>query len=244
MGHRVLRVRVEDPPRPGCVRAAAAVSGGPALALLPVLSPPAAEETDRAGARRRGLVLCGTSSMLFACALLALLGLATSCSFIVPRSEWRALPSECSSRLGHPVRYVVISHTAGSFCNSPDSCEQQARNVQHYHKNELGWCDVAYNFLIGEDGHVYEGRGWNIKGDHTGPIWNPMSIGITFMGNFMDRVPAKRALRAALNLLECGVSRGFLRSNYEVKGHRDVQSTLSPGDQLYQVIQSWEHYRE
>ncbi|NP_033428.1 peptidoglycan recognition protein 1 precursor [Mus musculus] len=182
--------------------------------------------------------------MLFACALLALLGLATSCSFIVPRSEWRALPSECSSRLGHPVRYVVISHTAGSFCNSPDSCEQQARNVQHYHKNELGWCDVAYNFLIGEDGHVYEGRGWNIKGDHTGPIWNPMSIGITFMGNFMDRVPAKRALRAALNLLECGVSRGFLRSNYEVKGHRDVQSTLSPGDQLYQVIQSWEHYRE
>lgn len=47
-------MRVEDPPRPGCVRAAAAVSGGPALALLPVLSPPAAEETDRAGARRRG----------------------------------------------------------------------------------------------------------------------------------------------------------------------------------------------
>lgn len=59
-----------------------------------------------------------------------------------------------------------------------------------------------------------------------------------------DRVPAKRAVRAALNLLKCGVSQGYLRSNYEVKGHRDVQSTLSPGDQLYEIIQRWDHYRE
>ncbi|XP_028711999.1 peptidoglycan recognition protein 1 [Peromyscus leucopus] len=183
-------------------------------------------------------------SMLFAWTLLALVGLGASCSSNVPRSEWKARPSECSQRLQHPVRYVVISHTAGSPCASPASCEQQARNVQHYHMSTLGWCDVAYNFLIGEDGHVYEGRGWNIKGDHTGPTWNPISIGITFMGNYMDRVPPKRAIRAALNLLDCGVAQGFLRSNYEVKGHRDVQNTLSPGDQLYEIIQQWKHYRE
>ncbi|XP_035300251.1 uncharacterized protein LOC118238768 [Cricetulus griseus] len=47
-----------DPPRPAWVRVAvaAAVSGSPrarSLARLGVLSPPAAEETDRAGARRR-----------------------------------------------------------------------------------------------------------------------------------------------------------------------------------------------
>ncbi|XP_055471566.1 peptidoglycan recognition protein 1 [Psammomys obesus] len=184
------------------------------------------------------------SSMLFAWALLALLGLAAPCSFVVPRSEWEALPSECSKTLQQPVRYVVISHTAGSICTSPASCEQQARNVQHYHMSSLGWCDVAYNFLIGEDGHVYEGRGWSIKGDHTGPTWNPLSIGITFMGNYMDRLPPRRALRAAQNLLECGVSQGFLRSNYEVKGHRDVQKTLSPGNQLYDLIRGWAHYRE
>lgn len=83
--------------------------------------------------------------MLFAGVLLALLGLAASCSFVVPRREWKALPSNCPTRLRHPVRYVVISHTAGSFCNSPDSCEQQARNVQHYHMKERYWCDVGYN---------------------------------------------------------------------------------------------------
>ena len=69
---------------------------------------------------------------------------------------------------------------------------------------------LLHSFLIGEDGHVYEGRGWNIKGDHTGPIWNPMSIGITFMGNFMgkysmswtgDGVGSKGATRSAVYML-------------------------------------------
>lgn len=43
------------------------------------------------------------------------------------------------------------------------------------------------SFLIGEDGLVYEGRGWNIKGAHAGPTWNPISIGISFMGNYMSK---------------------------------------------------------
>ncbi|ELW71137.1 peptidoglycan recognition protein 1 [Tupaia chinensis] len=166
------------------------------------------------------------------------------CGPIVPRSEWRALASECSQKLRLPVRYVVVSHTAGSSSNTPASCAQQAQNVQHYHARMLEWCDVSYNFLIGEDGLVYEGRGWNIKGDHTGPTWNPISIGITFMGNYMERAPPPRALRAAKNLLACGVAKGVLSPRYEVKGHRDVQQTLSPGDQLYEIIKTWPHYRE
>lgn len=87
---------------------------------------------------------------LFVWTLLALVGVAqkaggqAACGPIVPRSEWKALASECTERLSLPVRYVIISHTAGSTCSSPASCEQQARNVQHYHVREKGWCDVAY----------------------------------------------------------------------------------------------------
>ncbi|XP_040832069.1 peptidoglycan recognition protein 1-like [Ochotona curzoniae] len=188
---------------------------------------------------------------LLACALLTLLDLGEAgnrqptavCGPIVPRREWKARASECAKRLSHPVRYVVVSHTAGSHCNTPELCEKQVQNVQHFHKQK-GWCDVGYNFLIGEDGLVYEGRGWNIKGDHTGPTWNTRAIGISFMGNFMDRAPHPRALRAAQSLLACGQALGILSSNYEVKGHRDVQQTLSPGDRLYDIIQTWPHYRE
>ncbi|XP_057568961.1 peptidoglycan recognition protein 1 isoform X1 [Hippopotamus amphibius kiboko] len=186
---------------------------------------------------------------LLAWALFALLGLveaqrdSINCPAIVSRTEWSALESECNKRLQKPLRYVVVSHTAGSACDTPASCLRQVQNVQHYHVQTLGWCDVGYNFLIGEDGLIYEGRGWNTLGAHSGPIWNPRAFGISFMGNYMDRVPPDRAIRAAESLLACGVTQGFLTRNYEVKGHRDVQQTLSPGDQLYKIIQRWPHYR-
>ena len=31
----------------------------------------------------------------------------------------------------------------------------------------LGWPDIGYNYLVGEDGQAYEGRGWNKEGAHT-----------------------------------------------------------------------------
>ena len=30
-----------------------------------------------------------------------------------------------------------------------------------------GWWDIGYSFLVGEDGNIYEGRGWNEIGAHT-----------------------------------------------------------------------------
>lgn len=89
-------------------------------------------------------------SVLFAWTLLTLLGVAQkaggqkSCDFVVPRREWNGLASSCTERVPLPARYVIIAHTAGSTCDSPASCEQQVRNVQHYHVRTKGWCDVSY----------------------------------------------------------------------------------------------------
>lgn len=46
-----------------------------------------------------------------------------------------------------------------------------------------GWDDIGYNFLVGDDGNIYEGRGWGIKGAHS-PKYNANSLGICFIGNF------------------------------------------------------------
>lgn len=40
-----------------------------------------------------------------------------------------------------------------------------------------------YNFMIGEDGNVYEGRGWSMVGGYM-LYWNIVSLGIVVMGNF------------------------------------------------------------
>ena len=33
-----------------------------------------------------------------------------------------------------------------------------SRNIQHFHINGNGWCDIGYSFLVGGDGNIYEGK--------------------------------------------------------------------------------------
>jgi N-acetylmuramoyl-L-alanine amidase len=49
--------------------------------------------------------------------------------------------------------------------------------------SSAGYNDIAFNFLIGDDGNVYEGRGWEVTGQHT-PSFNEKSLGFAFIGNF------------------------------------------------------------
>lgn len=39
--------------------------------------------------------------------------------------------------------------------------------MQTFHMESKGWDDIGYNFMIGGDGAVYEGRGWDSQGAHT-----------------------------------------------------------------------------
>lgn len=39
--------------------------------------------------------------------------------------------------------------------------------MQTYHMESKNWDDIAYNFIVGGDGAVYEGRGWEKQGAHT-----------------------------------------------------------------------------
>ncbi|PIO16196.1 hypothetical protein AB205_0060950, partial [Aquarana catesbeiana] len=167
---------------------------------------------------------------------------AQRCPTIVSRSQWGGRSPTCRSRLSTPVPNAVIHHTEGAFCNSQATCSAQVRNIQNYHMNTQKWCDIGYNFLVGEDGRVYEGRGWTTLGAHA-RSYNPISIGISFIGSFTNRAPNSAALNAARQLIACGVPRNFIRSNYVLKGHRNVNPTSCPGNSLYRVIQGWPHFR-
>ena len=68
----------------------------------------------------------------------------------------------------------------------------------------LGWADIGYNWLVGEDGRVYEGRGWQRQGAHTAG-YNSVAHAVSVMGNFMSSKPNNAALTAVRNILACGV---------------------------------------
>ncbi len=82
------------------------------------------------------------------------------CPTIISRAEWGARsPSGTISNLPNPVTYAVIHHSEGSSCTTKASCINIVKNIQTYHMDTQKWFDIGYNFLIGEDGNVYEGRG-------------------------------------------------------------------------------------
>ncbi|TMW41094.1 hypothetical protein DOY81_013826 [Sarcophaga bullata] len=140
-------------------------------------------------------------------------------------------------------KYVIIHHdsedrNAATFWHVPRKFCKTCNTIRSM---TLEYNDIGYNFLIGNDGVVYEGTGWRVAGAHTYG-YNANGTGIAFIGNYSAKLPTQQALTAAKKLLECGVKTGQLEENYELFAASQVSSTKSPGLILYNEIQDWDHW--
>nr|XP_006816284.1 PREDICTED: peptidoglycan recognition protein 3-like [Saccoglossus kowalevskii] len=102
---------------------------------------------------------------------------------LITREQWGARPPNGKWYMSLPVDLSFIHHTVGSHCYDIETCCEVMRATQNYHMDSLGWSDIGYSFLIGEDGNAYEGRGWGVIGAHTSG-YNDVSHGISFMGTY------------------------------------------------------------
>lgn len=183
--------------------------------------------------------------------------------------DWGGKPA--NKKLGEqklPIQRVIISHTAAEGCESMVSriiphiplsinlsqppipyilsplkevCSARVKVVQSFHMDSWGWDHIGYNFLVGGDGRVYEGRGWNYVGAHT-KGYNTNSVGISFIGTFTKTKPTERQLKACQLLIAEGVRLKKLDPNYRLYGHRQLSATESPGDEVYRIIKTWPHW--
>ncbi|XP_063705326.1 peptidoglycan-recognition protein SC2-like [Culicoides brevitarsis] len=164
------------------------------------------------------------------------------CPSIVTRTEWGAIPASSTNLPTRPAPWYVIHHTAGTSCSTKTTCSAEMRAIQHLHINTNGWADIGYNFLIGGDGLVYEGRGWGKQGAHA-PGYNDKSVGISFMGTFTSGLPTSAALQAAKDLISCGVTLGHVAKSYSLIGHRQAVATECPGNKLFDEIKTWPNFK-
>ncbi|XP_069502262.1 peptidoglycan recognition protein 1-like [Ambystoma mexicanum] len=164
------------------------------------------------------------------------------CPKIISRSAWGAHATKCSTPLATPVANVIIHHSAGPACNNRVKCTTIVKGIQRYHMDTNKWCDIGYSFVVGEDGSVFEGRGWKKIGTHA-PPFNSKSIGICVLGTFTSRAPSAAAQNAVKSLIKCGISKGFIRHNYDLRGHRNVGQTSCPGNSFYKIITKWAHFK-
>ncbi|MCL5883498.1 MAG: N-acetylmuramoyl-L-alanine amidase [Actinobacteria bacterium] len=103
---------------------------------------------------------------------------------IISRAQWGAneaymtWPPEYSQ-----PKKIVIHHTV-TMNGDPDPAAT-IRTIYYYHAVSLGWGDIGYNFLIDQQGRIYQGRsgGNGVIGAHA-LGWNEGTIGISVLGNY------------------------------------------------------------
>ena len=79
---------------------------------------------------------------------------------LVTRADWSTVAPDAAVLKRQPmgkVQFVSVHHTETPI---PDSVSevQRLRNIQSYHQQTQQWGDIAYHYLIGPSGKVYEGR--------------------------------------------------------------------------------------
>ncbi|XP_069700794.1 peptidoglycan-recognition protein LC-like [Periplaneta americana] len=162
----------------------------------------------------------------------------------VNRREWLAQPPlKKGTKLHHPLPLVVILHTATEGCSTQAECVFLVRHTQTFHIESNGWDDIGYSFLVGGDASVYVGRGWDTQGAFAYG-YNNRSIGIAFIGTFIDDVPVPKQIAAGLQLIQQGVQLGKIAKDYKVMAHRQLSATESPGLAFYEIIKTWDHWAE
>lgn len=149
---------------------------------------------------------------------------------VVPREGWGALPAT-GTFAGHDIDHITVHH-AGSAHGTTGPA--QFRGWQAWHRH-LGWGDIAYHFIIGRDGLVYEGRAHTVVGA-TATEYDPTGHFLVVVeGNFDESTPTPEQLEMLARMVAWG-SRQFGVPVAEAMGHRDHASTTCPGDALYAAI--------
>jgi len=140
--------------------------------------------------------------------------------------------------MDNPVPYVVIHHSEGRNCTTKTECINVVKTMQINDMNNNEWADIGFNFLVGGDGNIYEGRGWERVGTHaTG--YNSLSIGICFLGDYSTTAPDNTMVDPVLQLIQCGMDDGWITVEHMTIGHVQAVITDCPGDALYELIQTW-----
>lgn len=143
------------------------------------------------------------------------------------------------------IERFIIHHTATT--SNLDDPAAAIRSIYYYHAVTRGWGDIGYNYLIDQQGRIYEGRfgGEKVVGAHAGYA-NAESIGIGVLGDYRHEEVPYAVIQSLINLISTKAKKyniqadGFSSLDGEllpnIIGHRDVNDTDCPGRKLYEKL--------
>jgi len=104
--------------------------------------------------------------------------------------------------------------------------------------------DIPFNFLIGGDGLIFEGRGFNTIGQHS-VGFDDITLGIGFIGNFTETQPNESLLDATLNFFGEALRIDKFAYDYRINLASEFGGS-GPGEAFETIIKSnsrsWHRY--
>lgn len=161
---------------------------------------------------------------------------------MIPRSMWGAQATPFGSVLKKPATSVTVHHPYPHKAPLGASSEQEIKEVKAIHKfHKSKWLGIGYNFIVTQNGNVYEGRGWGRQGAHAGTTeGNETSYGIAFLIDGNVEAPTTLAQLAFRLLRNDGVRLGHLTADHALKFHHDWHATNCPGPVLEAALRAVE----
>ncbi|KAH8366207.1 hypothetical protein KR093_010151 [Drosophila rubida] len=162
----------------------------------------------------------------------------------VPRAVWLAQPPQKQlPSLSLPVPMVILLPTNSENCSTQAQCVFRVRFLQTFNIESERRDDITFNFLIGGDGNVYVGRGWDAQGAHMSG-YNSKSVSFAYIGTFQHQAPSPKQLNVTRLLLEDGINEGKIAADYKLFGASTLEPTITQynADRLYQSFTNWTHW--
>jgi hypothetical protein len=151
----------------------------------------------------------------------------------VAREGWGAVPADVSQLTTHAIDTLTVHHAGDQAATTGPA---RYRSWQSFHMSR-DWGDLAYHFIIGIDGTVYEARDTRYAGA-TGTNYDPAGHFLVVVeGNFDIDEPTQLQLDSLVTVLAWAAME-FDVSPSTIGGHRDHAATACPGGNLYPYIAS------
>jgi len=191
----------------------------------------------------------------------------TQIPLILPRSTWDNSP-DLNALLTwmpkndrfpsdwQPVERIVIHHSDTPTSDSVPAI-QRIQSIYRFHSVTRGWGDIGYNYIIDQQGNIYEGRyggngsrGAHVFRDSDYNNFNFGTIGIVMIGTYSSQDMSEQMYDSVSRLVGWLAAQNGLspttvqisaiwdqRTNnftgsftgYAVLGHKDIESTACPG---------------
>lgn len=163
----------------------------------------------------------------------------------VSRQEWNAKAPRATVALELPISRIIVAQTGTDECHLKDECVNFVQNLQ---KVSTHLDDIPYNFLIGSDSKIYEGRGFEHQGQHTSNVdateYNSIGIGIAFIGNYRNQKISESQENVLREFIEYFKKAGIIHENLTIILQDQLVKTQVPAKGLEESFATWKELRK